>query len=1118
MSIWLSKRVVSLILFHICAIYWVHCQTLIGPKGPPGEPGRVYNGSQGPPGIPGEKGRPGLPGNPDENENITEPVCLPGEKGDRGPDSECWNGSPGRPGYPGESGEPGEPGRQGLPGVPGPMGPPGSFYVGSIRDEAENVNAFKRSIEERFNISLDLDLEDYESLLFGEVVNTTERLFRELFSQYILNWTEEPLEPLSSLDEGYPNNPSEGDYSLVSGDCSVKCGQGVMAVQTVNCQNVERKENAQCQHSRTVLQPCTGPLSHCPSEKQYGQWTPWSSCSQTCTDNFQNMPRQRRSRTCEPNCAMGFLEDRPCVLPLCPPVCPKYTRRGFEKHDDLRVQLSFGMQEGKVNFGRLLRQELELVTLDGDYVTTLVWNYSDFKSPPSPPWQNHLSRPTFGNFFDFKTVSDLKLRSVYIPKIRVISEVDLPQSEFVFDNFLTNYKRVSTVVQECQGEPLLECNFWECKNGDEIHVDDLCTETWECKDGSDEDPKLCKGGSGLVLTLLSVGLTLYCLLGFGVWITLKLIVRVETETNEIELSNDQENIYPLARALHALVKSAGPKGEIEGSDSIIKGLYLESRENEKLQDFFWIIKNLPTWNYKAVNQIVLKTYYFELGQQCTDNPDDTRAIGFAINHWKTQCDPKILKWVLSIVEQGKLSLLKMKLRQVLHKKMIKYPFLQTHISQNFFVHSIPPLIKITLFYFDVLKDFGIICILHYISEELFQHHFAAIGNINLDAIRGFLMCILFGSQVGILVLSATKLKEMALYGDATPFPKLARILSLLFPVHFALLERAKTTFDLRQEQEKCRLDMTHLLETPEELNEAQKERTKAMKWRRIKMKSLEHRSKSIQVHYNRIQIIETVVERVPQILIQMTLFLASQEYPRLKAFFANIIQYQIGISGQALFTVALLSSLVGVINTVRHVKNEKRFPVAPSMVGTLIQMLAICSLLGPKMFLISSALLHAPYAFPLVLLIAMGLILVYQKLMFGTFTVFSFTNLVSLVSFAFYRGSPDIQNHSKDSSEIPVMDRYGGIPNTILLSVLDYGLIYGPVAFLTNEYIFKVYRPTYFSNYFQHASIVFAAGLLAYCILVFAFYYFGHNWKLAFRNHPKVISYSNRIIKAASHT
>ncbi|XP_059082555.1 uncharacterized protein LOC131880067 isoform X2 [Tigriopus californicus] len=867
----------------------------------------------------------------DENENITEPVCLPGEKGDRGPDSECWNGSPGRPGYPGESGEPGEPGRQGLPGVPGPMGPPGSFYVGSIRDEAENVNAFKRSIEERFNISLDLDLEDYESLLFGEVVNTTERLFRELFSQYILNWTEEPLEPLSSLDEGYPNNPSEGDYSLVSGDCSVKCGQGVMAVQTVNCQNVERKENAQCQHSRTVLQPCTGPLSHCPSEKQYGQWTPWSSCSQTCTDNFQNMPRQRRSRTCEPNCAMGFLEDRPCVLPLCPPVCPKYTRRGFEKHDDLRVQLSFGMQEGKVNFGRLLRQELELVTLDGDYVTTLVWNYSDFKSPPSPPWQNHLSRPTFGNFFDFKTVSDLKLRSVYIPKIRVISEVDLPQSEFVFDNFLTNYKRVSTVVQECQGEPLLECNFWECKNGDEIHVDDLCTETWECKDGSDEDPKLCKGGSGLVLTLLSVGLTLYCLLGFGVWITLKLIVRVETETNEIELSNDQENIYPLARALHALVKSAGPKGEIEGSDSIIKGLYLESRENEKLQDFFWIIKNLPTWNYKAVNQIVLKTYYFELGQQCTDNPDDTRAIGFAINHWKTQCDPKILKWVLSIVEQGKLSLLKMKLRQVLHKKMIKYPFLQTHISQNFFVHSIPPLIKITLFYFDVLKDFGIICILHYISEELFQHHFAAIGNINLDAIRGFLMCILFGSQVGILVLSATKLKEMALYGDATPFPKLARILSLLFPVHFALLERAKTTFDLRQEQEKCRLDMTHLLETPEELNEAQKERTKAMKWRRIKMKSLEHRSKSIQVHYNRIQIIETVVERVPQILIQMTLFLASQEYPRLKAFFANIIQYQIGISGQALFTVALLSSLVGVINTVRHVKNEKRFPVAPSM-------------------------------------------------------------------------------------------------------------------------------------------------------------------------------------------
>lgn len=1051
----------------------------------------------------------------DETSNGTEPVCLPGPKGDRGPDSECWNGPPGYPGIPGEKGPPGSPGLMGIPGLPGPIGPPGSFYVGSIREEAQKVASFKRSIEERWNISLDLDSDGYESLLFGEVVNTTQRLFRELFSQFILNEYEAPLQE-SALEEGYPNNPSDGLFSLVSGECSVKCGQGVMAVQSVKCLNVERKENAECQHSGTVLQPCSGPLTHCPSDKRYGEWTQWSECSQTCTEDLQNMPRQRRSRTCEPNCAMGFLEDRACSLPLCPPVCPKYTRRGFEKHDDLRVQISFGMQEGKVSFGRLLRQELELVTLDGDYVTTLVWNYSDFKSPPASPWHNSLSRPSFGNFFDFKTVSDLKLRNVYVPKIRVITEVELPQGGFVFEKYSTNYKTVSTVVQECQGEPLLECIFWQCKNGDEIHVDDLCTETWECRDGSDEDPELCKGGSALILTITSIGLVIYCLVGFGVWVTLKLVARVEPEINEIELSSDQENFYPVAQALHNLVKNSGPEGEMEESDSIIKSLYLEAREDDKLQDFFWILKNLPTWKYKTVNQIVLVTYFCELSQHSSSNPEDTKAIGYAISHWKTHCDPKILKWILTMVEQGTLSQIKMKLKYAFLRKMIGYPKLQYHMSQNFFLHAIPPFMKMSLFYFDVLKDLGVVYILHYISEELFQHHFAAIGNINLDAIRNFLICILFGSQIGIVLLSIAKWNHMALYGDSTRFPRLARILSLVFPVHFALLERAKTAFDIHQEQDACHVDMTHLLEAPEEMSETQKDHTKTIKTRRIKLHSLEQRAKMIQVHYNRIQIIESVVERVPQIVIQMTLFLASQEYPRLKAFFANIIQYQIGISGKILFILALLSSLVGVINSIRHVKNEKRFPVTPSLVGTLIQMVAIGSLLGPKMFLISSALLHAPYVFPLVLIIAMGLIVIYQKLMFGYLNVFSFDNLVTLVSFAFYRGSHVLKKDKTTSDQIPVLDRYGGIPNTLILSVLNYGLIYLPMAIVTNHYIFKVYRPTYFTNYFEHASFVFAGGLLVFCALVFTFYYFGHNWKLAFRNHPQVIAKRNRIVNFVS--
>lgn len=56
------RKAAILILLFSCAIYWVHCQKLAGPKGPPGEPGRVYNGTQGEPGRPGKYGDPGSPG------------------------------------------------------------------------------------------------------------------------------------------------------------------------------------------------------------------------------------------------------------------------------------------------------------------------------------------------------------------------------------------------------------------------------------------------------------------------------------------------------------------------------------------------------------------------------------------------------------------------------------------------------------------------------------------------------------------------------------------------------------------------------------------------------------------------------------------------------------------------------------------------------------------------------------------------------------------------------------------------------------------------------------------------------------------------------------------------
>jgi len=92
----------------------------------------------------------------------------------------------------------------------------------------------------------------------------------------------------------------------------------------------------------------------------------------------QHFPFQRRSRTCSPDCTVGYIEDRPCAVPPCPLVCPIYYVDDFEsdetdKNNDLRVKLSFHMDVGKVPFGKLILQEVDLERSDGEKVAKLAW-------------------------------------------------------------------------------------------------------------------------------------------------------------------------------------------------------------------------------------------------------------------------------------------------------------------------------------------------------------------------------------------------------------------------------------------------------------------------------------------------------------------------------------------------------------------------------------------------------------------------------------------------------------------------------------------------------------------------------------------------------------------------
>ena len=253
--------------------------------------------------------------------------------------------------------------------------------------------------------------------------------------------------------------------------------------------------------------------------KVFGPWSSWSPCSASCMDDVHNFPYQRRTRTCYPDCTVGFIEDRPCVVPMCQPgmahalinlnvhrdflECPKYHASDFAKDplNPLRLSISFRIELGKVPFGKLVGQELELFDSNGASVEVMRWQVpfpSVRKRISKFPKILHETKTVRNDDSDrspiifqgmtkhsFRQILSLRLNETYIPKIRIKSEVEL-------NSLATGYERLSNVVQECQGQVLV-AKYWTCDNGrTEIFAWQVCDGTPQCPDYSDEKDEICR--------------------------------------------------------------------------------------------------------------------------------------------------------------------------------------------------------------------------------------------------------------------------------------------------------------------------------------------------------------------------------------------------------------------------------------------------------------------------------------------------------------------------------------------------------------------------------------------------------------------------------------------------
>ena len=131
---------------------------------------------------------------------------------------------------------------------------------------------------------------------------------------------------------------------------------------------------------------------------------------------------------------------------------------------------------------------------------------------------------------------------------------------------------------------------------------------------------------------------------------------------------------------------------------------------------------------------------------------------------------------------------------------------------------------------------------------------------------------------------------------------------------------------------------------------------------------------------------ETILETLPTTVFLISLGLMSYVYKPLRLFTENdILLSQFPIPYIWFITILCSKVAYSCIFAVIKIRNAKRLPLKPSLFGLFFQLSMAITLFLPKIMVTSLALVRVPYIYPFTLGAEYLMILLYNKLFYGSF-------------------------------------------------------------------------------------------------------------------------------------